>query len=162
MLHCLHHTKSNGTRQRARKVLTIFFHFSTDALRTRSFEMPEKTTEITKSENLMSTWGRPVTRFSMEHTISILVRRTSVCRRRSVHDPHFFLKTFFCVLRGAQRTLTGVQPLVPRYWPGYQWYHGIGTTLGQHSTAECRARLLCLFFSKSTGTCFRLELLLLL
>ena len=26
---------------------------------------------------------------------------------------------FFCVLRGTQRTLTGVQPLVPSYWPGY-------------------------------------------
>ena len=49
----------------------------------------------------------------------------------------FFKKS---MLRGTQRTLTGVQPLVPRYWSGYQWYHGIRTTLGQHCTAvPCRA-----------------------
>ena len=46
-----------------------------------------------------------------------------------------------CVLRGTQRTLTGVQPLVPRYWPRDQRYHGIRTTLGQHCTAECRLAL---------------------
>ena len=34
---------------------------------------------------------------------------------------------------------------------GYQRYRGIRTILGQHCTAECRARLLCLLFSKSTG-----------
>ena len=42
------------------------------------------------------------------------------------------------MLRGTQRTLTGVQTLVPRFWPGYYQYPGIRTTLGQHCTAECR------------------------
>ena len=54
----------------------------------------------------------------------------------------FVLRTFFfCMLSGTQRTLMGVQPLVPRYWPGYQWFHGIRATLGQHCTAECRVAL---------------------
>ena len=48
---------------------------------------------------------QPVTRFSLQHTISSLMFS-------------MFL-SFFCVLRGTQRTLTGVQPLVPKYWPGY-------------------------------------------
>ena len=56
---------------------------------------------------------QPVTRFSMQHTISSLM-----CRRRSITF-RMFLSFFFCVLRGTQRTLTGLQPLVPRYWPGY-------------------------------------------
>ena len=59
----------------------------------------------TKSEIFLSTRGRPVTRFSMEHTISIL--------RSAIFS---FLRTFFCVLRDTQRTLTGVQ------WHPYQ--HG--------------------------------------
>ena len=54
---------------------------------------------------------QPVTRFSMQHTFSSLM-----FRRRSVYYPHV---SFICVLRGTQRTPTGVQPLVPRYWPGY-------------------------------------------
>ena len=59
---------------------------------------------------------------------------------------------FFCVLRRTQRTLTGAQPLVPRYWPGYQWYHGIRTTLGQRCTAECRVALRAVSLQKRTGT----------
>ena len=31
-----------------------------------------------------------------------------------------------------------VQLLVPRCWPGYQWYRGIRTTLGQFCIAECQ------------------------
>ena len=59
---------------------------------------------------------------------------------------------FFRVLRGTQRTLTGVQPLVPRYWPGYYQYHGIRTTLGQHCTAECRLALRDVFSPEAIGT----------
>ena len=51
----------------------------------------------------------------------------------------FFL--VFCMLRGTQRTLTGVQLLVPRYWSGYQWYRDIRTTLSQRCIAECRVAL---------------------
>ena len=40
----------------------------------------------------------------------------------------FFLRSFFCVLRGTQRT-AGAQ------------VHGIRTTLGQHCIAECRLAL---------------------
>ena len=180
MLHCLHLTYSTGTRHRVREVFYDIFHFWTDGRSTVCFERVHSKcwviTEITKSEILVSSWERPVTRFSMKRAISILLRRTSVCSRRSVCDAlldgacdfdsaakdfsvqptfgmrsAFFPEDFFCVLRGTQRTLKGVQLLVPRYWPGYHWYHGIRTTLGQHCTAECRARRLCLFFSKSTG-----------
>ena len=61
--------------------------------------------------------------------------------------------SFFCVLRGTRRTLTGVR-LVPRYWPGYQWYHGIRTTLGQHCTAECRVALRAVKSPEAIGTFF--------
>ena len=46
----------------------------------------------------------------------------------------FFFKKKKCVLRGTQRTLTGVPPRCPMY-------RGIRTTLGQHNTAECRVAL---------------------
>ena len=66
----------------------------------------------------------------------------------------FKKKSFFCVSRGTQRTLTDVQPVVPRYWPGYQWYRGIRTTLGQHSIAECRFALGVVYLQKPIGIFF--------
>ena len=56
------------------------------------------------------------------------------------------------MLRGTRRTLTGVQPLVPRYWSGYHWYHDIRTTLGQHCVAECRVALRAVNSPKATRT----------
>ena len=84
------------------------------------------------------------------------VKSSNVQSTFSIRSAGFFPEdlpsSFFCVLRGAQRTLKGVQPLVPRYRPGYQWYHGIRTTLGQHCTAECRLALRDVYSHEAIGT----------
>ena len=55
------------------------------------------------------------------------------------YEAFFFEKK--CMLSRTHRTLTGVQPLVLRYWSGYQRNHDIRTTLSQRCTAECRVAL---------------------
>ena len=100
---------------------------------------------------------RPVTRFSNgAYDFDFGLKNCSV-----QHDVQYAIRNCFflgdlpmfsCVPRGAHRTLTGVQPLVPRYWPGYYRYHGTRTTLGQYCTADCHLALRDVYVSKATGT----------
>ena len=134
-----------------------FFDVTSNAWKFTSVEVFMEITA--KSEILQSTRVRPVTRFSMEHTISSSGVKELQCADDFQYAirSFFFLEdfpSFFCVLRGTQRTLTGVQTLVPRYWPGYPWYHGIRATLGQHCTAECRLALRDVHAPKAIGTFF--------
>ena len=160
MLHCLHHACITGTRQRAREVLHENFHFSTDggrstvcgtraslmSLRTRSFEMLDGHGDHEIRDSFQNLGVTCDTLLNGAYDFDSGVKDFSVQTTFSVRSA-LFSEHFFCVLRGTQRTLTGVQPLVARCWPGYQWCHGIPTTLNQHCTAECRARSeRCLLF----------------
>ena len=49
--------------------------------------------------------------------------------------------SFFCVLRGTQRTLTGCPATGAEVLARVPKVPGIRTTLGQHCTAECRVAL---------------------
>ena len=150
------HTHGTGTRQRAREVFCgygrwgvfgspfdgwlmfdglrciSFFDVTSNAWKLLSVEVNMETTAI--SEILQSARVRPVTRFSMEHTMSSLARRAHMCRRRSVYDPHVsFLRTFQFFLRAARhpvdsdgRPTAGAQVLarIPMVVPRHPCHSG--------------------------------------
>ena len=54
--------------------------------------------------------------YDFEFGVESLNVQTTFSIRSACFFPEDF-PSFSCVLRGTQQTLTGVQPLVPRYWP---------------------------------------------
>ena len=120
MLHCLHHTYSSGTRQRAREVFTIFFHFSTDggrstvcgtrasltSLRTRSFKMLDDFGDHEIRDSCEYLGAASDTPLNGAYDFDSGVKDFSVQTTVSMRSAIFFPEDFFCVLRGTQRTLT--------------------------------------------------------
>ena len=96
--------------------------------------------EITaKSENLQSE------AYDFEFGVKSFNVQTMFSFRSACFFPEDFL-----FLRAARHPADS--NLVPRYWPGYQWYHGIRTTLDQHCTADCCLALRYVYSPKAIAT----------